>query len=124
MMRNYLSYIIFVIAVILFVSSASAQEKMCVISGVVKDARNKLPLNEAVITISSNVFKGQKFALTDSAGIYRVGNLLAGTYTISFEMEGYEKFTRENFPLQQGASVGVNFEMVREKRKKRVAGYR
>jgi Carboxypeptidase regulatory-like domain len=82
----------------------------------VSDAHTKLPLNEAVITLSSSAYQGQKFALTDSTGMYRVGNLPAGTYTISFEMEGYEKFVHDNIVLQEGMSLGVSFQMIKERK--------
>lgn len=108
-----------VIACCLFFSVFAQEKKAAIISGTVKDARTKLPLNEAVITLSSTAFEGQKFALTDSTGIYRIGNLPAGNYTISFEMEGYEKFTHENIALQDGMSLGVSFEMVRERKGRR-----
>ena len=88
------------------------------ISGYVKDSHNKNVLIEAVITITSNAFTGSKFALTDSTGIYSVKNLPAGTYTVSFEMEGYKKFTQENILLKEGQMLGVSFQMAREAKKR------
>ena len=91
---------------------------MAIISGKVSDARTKAPLNEAVITISSDAFEGQKFAVTDSTGNYRVNNLPKGIYCIAFEMEGYRKFVKDSIKLQEGMSLGVSFEMAREKKEK------
>ena len=88
------------------------------ISGYVKDSHNKNVLIEAVVTITSNAFTGSKFALTDSTGIYSVKNLPAGTYTVSFEMEGYKKFTQENIVLKEGQMIGVSFQMAREAKKR------
>lgn len=103
-----------------FIFPAFAQEKKsAIISGIVKDSRTKTPLNEAVVTLSSDVFTGQKYALTDSTGKYRVSNLPPGNYTISFEMEGYEKFTQENIVLKEGMSLGVSFEMMKERSRRR-----
>jgi hypothetical protein len=107
-----------VLPVLLFVSAFSQEKKAGIISGTIKDARTKLPLNEAVVTVSSTAFQGQKFALTDSSGRYRISNLPAGFYTISFEMEGYEKFTQDSISLQQGMSLGVSFQMARERKGK------
>jgi hypothetical protein len=96
-----------------------AQEKKPgTISGYVKDARTKSPLIEAVVTLSSDAFTGRKIALTDSTGIYLVKDLPAGVYTVSFEMEGYRKFTQENILLKPGMSLGVSFQMARDNRKK------
>ncbi|MDQ6812252.1 MAG: carboxypeptidase-like regulatory domain-containing protein [Bacteroidota bacterium] len=115
------------VASIFVVLHASTQEKKTgVISGVVKDARTKSPLNEAVVTLSSNAFKGQKFALTDSTGMYKVSNLPAGYYMVSFEMEGYQKFVQDSIQLHEGMSLGVSFQMVKEPkagRNKNSTGY-
>ncbi len=105
--------------ILLFLPSIAQEKKPGTIGGVVKDSRSKSPLNEAVVTLSSDAFKGQKFALTDSSGTYRVSNLPAGNYTISFEMEGYEKFVQENIVLQEGMSLGVSFQMARERKGKK-----
>jgi hypothetical protein len=106
----------FVMAILLGFPAFAQEKKMAVISGVIKDARSKSPLNEAVVTLSSSAFQGQKFALTDSTGMYRVRNLPGGNYTIAFEMEGYEKFVQENIALQPGMSLGVSFEMVKARK--------
>ena len=108
----------FFVAIIFVTSGFTQDKKPAVISGVVKDARSKGPLNEAVITLSSTAFQGQKFALTDSSGMYRVSNLPAGKYTVSFEMEGYEKFVQEDIALHEGASLGISFEMIKERKSK------
>jgi Ca-activated chloride channel family protein len=101
----------------LFTIAFGQEKKGGLISGAVKDARTKLPLIEAVITLSSNAFEGQKFALTDSTGTYSVKNLPAGNYTIAFEMEGYEKSTRDSVTLTDGMSLAVSFDMTKEKKR-------
>ena len=109
--------LLFFATALLFTIVFSQEKKACIISGVVKDARTKLPLIEAVITLSSNAFEGQKFALTDSSGTYSIKNLPAGNYTIAFEMEGYEKSTRDSVALKEGMSMAVSFEMTKEKKR-------
>jgi hypothetical protein len=111
-------FFLLVLPTLLFFSCFSQEKRAAVISGLVKDAHTKLPLNEAVVTLSSPVLSGQKFALTDSTGMYKIANLPPGTYSISFEMEGYEKFLQENISLKEGMSLGVSFEMVKERRRK------
>ena len=90
------------------------------ISGLIKDADSKSPLLEAVVTLKSSALEGQKFALTDSTGNYRVNNLPAGDYTISFEMEGYEKFVQQNIVLKDGMWVKVNYDMLKEGKKNKL----
>ncbi|MDB5192307.1 MAG: TonB-dependent receptor [Segetibacter sp.] len=100
------------------VTSVSAKEpvkKMALIAGVLKDARTKSPLIEGVITLSSTAFEGRKIALTDSSGTYMVKDLPAGVYTVTFEMEGFRTFTQENIVLKEGMSLGVSFEMVKDR---------
>lgn len=87
-----------------------------IISGVVKDAKTKQPITDAVITLSSNAFKGQKFAVTNTEGMYRIDKLPPGNYSISFEMEGYQKFVRDSLKLKEGMSVGVDYAMVKQRK--------
>ena len=101
-------------------TSLSAQaSKTGSLGGYVKDARNKAPLIEAVITLTSTAFEGSKLALTDSTGLYSVKQLPAGVYTVTFEMEGYRTFTQENIVLKEGMSLGVSLQMAKEKQSKR-----
>lgn len=101
-------------AVSLF-SLAIAQKKNGAIAGSVKDANSKTPLIEAVITVSSETLNGKKFAITDSTGNYRVPDLPPGLYTVSFEMEGFRTFIKENIQLSEGMSLGVSMEMARDR---------
>lgn len=107
---------LFALTAFLFFSVRSQQSGQGIITGIVKDAKTKLPITDAVITVSSNVFKGQKFAVTDTTGMYRINNLPGGKYTISFEMEGYEKFVRDSLTLKDGMSLDVDHEMVKERK--------
>lgn len=107
-------------ALIILVVSVFAQEgKLGMIRGKVQDAGTKEPIIEAVVTISSDAFEGKKMAVTDSSGNYRINNLPKGVYTITFEMEGYRKYTHENIKLPEGMSLGVSFQMARERNSKK-----
>ncbi|HEX8677372.1 MAG TPA: carboxypeptidase-like regulatory domain-containing protein [Segetibacter sp.] len=97
----------------------SQKGKGGIISGQINDAQTKLPLIEAVITLSSNAFEGQKFVVTDNTGRYKINNLPAGSYSISFEMEGYQKYVQDRIILKEGTSVAVSYEMVKEKKRGR-----
>jgi hypothetical protein len=101
-------------AVLLF-SLAFSQRKNGIIAGYVKDASSRTPLFEAVITVSSPALDGKKFAVTDSTGLYKIPDLPPGLYTVSFEMEGFKTFSRENIQLAEGMSLGVSFEMAKDR---------
>ncbi len=100
---------------LLIITAIAQDKKLAMISGVVQDSETKLPLVEAVVTLSSDAFKGQKFAITDSSGFYSVKNLPLGIYSISFEMEGYRKFTRDSIRLTEGMSLGASFQMAKDR---------
>ena len=106
-----------VVALLILLTSFTApvQPKPGSIAGVLKDARTKQPLFEAVITLSSNVLKGKLYAITDSTGNYKFNLLQPGNYSVLFEMEGYRSFTKDSIQLTSGMPLGVSLEMVRLK---------
>lgn len=108
--------LLFLVTTFLLLRVFSQEAKHSTISGVINDAESKSPLIEAVITLSSNAFEGQKFVLTDTAGKYKINNLPAGNYSVSFEMEGYQKYVQDSIILKEGTSVAVSYEMVKEKK--------
>ncbi len=111
--------IVLLIAIALLTVAAFSQQKnTATITGTVIDARTRMPIPEAVVTLKSNSFEGEKYALTDSAGVYRINNLPAGTYHISFEMEGYGKFLKDNIVVSPGIMLAVSYELTKERRKR------
>lgn len=115
---TYKKLLLFFVAAFLFFNLFSQEGKRGNITGIIKDAQTKSPLKEAVITLSSSAFEGQKFAVTDTLGKYKINNLPAGNYSVSFEMEGYQKFVRSSIDLKEGMSVAVNYEMMKELKKR------
>ena len=91
-----------------------AQQKKGMFSGSVKASATKLPLYEAVVTLSSPVLEGQKFAVTDSTGNYKIKDLPKGTYSIKIEMEGFDTINYDSIFLPEGMSQGVSVEMRRK----------
>lgn len=112
-MRKYFLFAAF----LCFVTTAYTQEKKGIFSGSVKASATKHPLYEAVITLSSPVLEGKKYAVTDSTGNYSITNLPKGTYSITIEMEGYDTINYDNIFLPEGMSQGVSVEMRRVKKK-------
>lgn len=113
----YKKLLLFFVTVFFLSDAFSQKEKGGIISGQINDAQTKLPLIEAVITLSSNAFEGQKFVVTDNTGRYKINNLPAGSYSISFEMEGYQKYVQDRIILKEGTSVAVSYGMVKEKKR-------
>ncbi len=115
----YKELLLFFVATFLLFPGFSQEGKHGSISGIIKDAKTKWPLIEAVITVNSNAFEGQKFAVTDTSGKYKINNLPAGVYSVSFEMEGYEKYVQNSITLKEGMSVAVSYEMLKEQKRSR-----
>lgn len=101
----------------MFFGASGQQKNDGIISGIIKDSQTKSPLNEAVITVSSNAFKGQKYALTNSKSIFAINNLPPGAYIVSFEMEGYEKYVHQSIALKDSMTAEVSHDMVKKGRK-------
>ena len=116
---RYIKTFLVIVTVFLYIVTSGQTNKQGILSGRIKDAQTKSPLTEAVITLRSTSFTGQKFALTDSSGAYKVTNLPAGNYTVVFEMEGYEKYVQDSLILKDGMTVDLNYEMVKGKKKNR-----
>src|SRR5215212_4284718 len=114
---TYKKLLLVFVTVFLLLKGFSQEGKHGIITGMVKDAQTKSPLIEAVITISSNAFEGQRFAVTDTSGRYKVKSLPPGNYSISFEMEGYQKYVQDRIMLKEGRSVAVSYEMIKEKKR-------
>lgn len=112
---KYKKTLLFAITAFLFFS-VSSQQRQGIITGTVKDAKTKFPITDAVITVSSNVFNGQKLAVTDSGGRYKIINLPEGKYRLSFEMEGYKKFVQDSINMVDGMSLAVDTEMEKERK--------
>ncbi len=110
--------VLLIATVLLTIVAFSQQENAASITGTVTDARTKMPMPEAVVTLKSNSFEGEKYTLTDSSGSYRINNLPAGVYHITFEMEGYGKSSKDSIIVSQGISLAVNYELMKERRKR------
>ncbi len=116
-MRTIIVVLLFA-TVILSIAAFSQQENAASITGTVIDAHTRMPIPEAVVTLKSNSFKGEKYILTDSAGSYRINNLPAGVYHISFEMEGYATFTKDSIVVSQGMALAMSYGLTKERRKR------
>ncbi len=63
------------------------------------------------VTINSEVLLQPQTALTSETGSYRFAELAIGTYTVTFEMPGFQTLIRENVILQSGATQTINAEL-------------
>src|SRR5690242_18000205 len=77
--------LVFLGFVVVFPSSASAQAS---ITGVVKDASGAVLPGVTVEATSPELIEKARVATTDDAGRYRIVDLRAGTYAVTFSLPG------------------------------------
>jgi len=87
--------------------TASAQISPAHITGTVKDAQGAV-LPGVTVTATSPALLGKQTVVTEANGDYRFPNLSAGTYTLSFELQGFQTFKRENIALSTAQTLSVD----------------
>jgi outer membrane receptor protein involved in Fe transport len=93
---------------------ALAQASNSVITGTVTDAAGNKPLPDVVVTATSPNLQGERTALTDATGVYRLSQLPPGVYSVRFEAEGYRPYTRGDITLRLGYTVRLNAQLLPE----------
>ena len=97
----------FALVFLFFPSLSTAQTFRGRISGLVTDPSRAVVANAT--TILTNVNTGIKVTRTTTeTGVYVFDNVDPGTYTVSIEMTGFNRFIQENILVQSGADVTVN----------------
>ncbi|MEW6434096.1 MAG: TonB-dependent receptor [Myxococcota bacterium] len=93
------------------VSSLAFAQGNSVITGTVTDAATGKPVPDVVVTATSPALQGEEIVVTDSAGLYRLAQLPAGTYTLRLEKESYKPFSRTDINLRVDRTVRVNIQL-------------
>src|SRR5262245_49290722 len=76
------------------------------IRGVVRDAQD-LAVPGVTVTVTSPALQGPRSVVTDSQGLYSIPALPAGTYTVKFELSGFQTIERET-TVALGLTVDQN----------------
>src|SRR5438045_6669994 len=63
------------------------------------------------VTVASPSLMGVQTAVTDAGGNYRFPALPPGTYTVTFELPGFNTLKRENIQIAMGFTAAVNVEL-------------
>jgi len=80
------------------------------INGKVSDTSGGV-LPGVTVTASSPSLMGVQTSVTDSGGNYRFPALPPGTYTVTFELPGFNVLKRENIQIAMGFTASVNGEL-------------
>ncbi len=95
------------LAVGLSALTAHAQINPAHLTGTAKDAQGAV-LPGVTVTATSPALLGNQTVTTEANGDYRFPNLPAGTYAISFELQGFQTFKRENIVLTTGQTLTID----------------
>jgi hypothetical protein len=94
-------------ATILYPASGYAQQ----IAGVVRDASGGVLPGVTVEATSPALIEKARAAVTDGTGQFRLDNLTAGTYSVTYTLPGFATVRRDDVQLQTGVTVTLNAEL-------------
>jgi outer membrane receptor protein involved in Fe transport len=90
-----------------FLTPAYAQVEQGRVLGTAKDAQGGV-LPGVTVTATSSALIGQRSTVTETDGRYLITNLPSGTYTLKFELQGFQPFVRENIGITQGSTLTID----------------
>src|SRR5215470_3920874 len=80
------------------------------INGKVEDSSSAV-LPGVTVSVASPSMMGVQTAVTDTGGNYRFPALPPGTYTVTFELPGFNTLKRENIQIAMGFTAAVNVQL-------------
>src|SRR3981189_2141133 len=98
-----------VAAVVLLLGPAAALAQSA-IAGVVRDTSGAVLPGVTVTAASPALIERSKTGISDVSGQYRIVDLRPGTYTVSFELSGFQTVKREGLVLEANFTATVNAE--------------
>jgi hypothetical protein len=81
------------------------------LAGSVKDTSSALLPGVTVEASSPALIERTRTAVTDSAGEYKITNLVPGVYTVTFTLQGFATYKREGIELTTNFTAQVNAEL-------------
>ncbi|WP_426756025.1 carboxypeptidase-like regulatory domain-containing protein [Myxococcus sp. Y35] len=103
---------------LLFALPVLAQSDACdhpntsTLIGVVRNAHQRRPIADVIVTARSPSLQGELMVSTDAEGSYYLPQLPPGEYTLTFEKEGFEAYTRSAIQLPLNRIIGVDVELL------------
>jgi hypothetical protein len=107
-MRNIRALLLVAGVLLLAPAAASAQ---ATITGVVKDASGGVLPGVTVEVASPDLIERVRSAITDAAGQFRIVDLRAGTYSVTFTLPGFSTVKREGIELSGTFIAVVNADL-------------
>ena len=94
-------------ALLLVLTTSSYAQGMASIFGKVTDSSGAV-MPGVTVTVTGPSLQAARVAVTTDTGAYQFPNLPIGTYTVTFELEGFKKATRPNVVLVAGFNAGID----------------
>ena len=95
-------------AICLLASAAQAQVGGAgVLTGTVKDAQGAV-LPGVTVTATSPSLIGSQISVTEANGVYRIPALPSGTYSLKFDLAGFQPASRANIALAANQTLTVD----------------
>jgi hypothetical protein len=108
MRRTFAASLVVLGLVVVFPSAAFAQAS---ITGVVKDPSGGVLPGVTVEATSPELIERSRVATTDDAGRYRIVDLRAGTYAVTFTLPGFSTVKREGVSLSGTFTATIDAEL-------------
>jgi len=102
--------LILLLALVMFAAALSAQERFGGLSGTVTDS-SRLAVPGATVTATNKQTGAARSVVTGVDGTYRFVDLTPGRYTVSVELQGFQKVTADDVIVILGRTFPVDAEL-------------
>ena len=92
-------------------ASAAAQSASSGIAGVVRDTSGAVLPGVTVEASSPALIENSRTVVTDGDGQYKIINLVPGTYSVTFTLQGFSTIVRQGLELTASSNLPVNADM-------------
>ena len=110
-MRNTFRSILSALAAVLMLPVLTSAQSNSNIAGVARDATGAVLPGVTVEAASPALIEKVRTAVTDSAGQYKIINLVPGVYTVTFTLAGFNTTKHEGIELTASFTANVNGDM-------------
>ena len=112
MKSHRIARLVIVSCIVLLPLAASAQQQATgTIAGIVKDTSGAVMSGVTVEATSPALIENVRIVVTDAQGQYKIVNLIAGTYSVTFTLPGFSTFKRNGLELSTSFTATVNAEL-------------
>jgi len=103
-------HLVFLITLLALVRPVSAQERVGGLTGTVTDS-TKLAVPGATVTVTNKQTGAPRSTVTGSDGVYRFPDLAPGRYSVTVELQGFQKNTIDDVIVLLGRTFTVDTEL-------------